>query len=195
MIVSIRKANGFTLIELLVAMAIFSLMTVVAYAGISAVMQNDQSALAHETDLKRLQRAMVFIEKDLRQLSERTRNDGYSELQQAVRAEGGGATLIEFTRAGNSNPTELSRSSLQRVSYVIEDETLQRLSWNLVDHSDAEPVKMNLMPGVSGGEISFFSNEGETLEAWTKSELPMGIEFKLSTERWGDIRRVFPIYY
>ena len=195
MIMSIRKTGGFTLIELLVAMAIFSLMTVVAYAGISAVMQNDQSALAHETDLKRLQRAMVFIEKDLRQLVNRTRNDGYSELQQAVRAEGGGSDLIEFTRTGNSNPTELSRSSLQRVRYVIEDEKLQRMSWNLVDHSDAEPVRMILMPGVSEGEVSFFSAEGETLEAWIKSELPMGVEFKLTTERWGEIRRVFPIYY
>ena len=85
-----QRLSGFTLIELLVAMAIFSLMTVVAYAGIAAVMQNDKSSFEHETELKRLQRTFVFIEKDLRQLSARTRNDGYSELQSPLVANGGG---------------------------------------------------------------------------------------------------------
>ena len=144
-----HKAHGFTLVELLVAMAIFSVMTVVAYAGIAAVMQNDQSSLAHETALKRIQRTMVFIEKDLRQISARSRNDGFSDLQPPVKADGGGSVLIEFSRAGNSNPTDLSRSSLQRIQYVVEEEKLQRLSWNLIDHSDAEPITMTLMDGVS----------------------------------------------
>jgi general secretion pathway protein J len=192
---TLQKTQGFTLVELLVAMAIFSLMTVVAYAGLAAVMQNDQSSLAHETALKRVQRAMVFIEKDLRQLSTRTRNDGYSELQPGLKSDGGGAVLLEFSRAGNSNPTDLSRSSLQRIQYVVEEEKLYRLSWNLIDHSDAEPVKMMLMDGVTGASVSFFSVEGETLESWAKPELPIGVEVKLTTERWGEIRRVLPIYY
>lgn len=191
-----RKIAGFTLIELLVAMAIFSLMTVVAYAGISAVMQNDRTSFEHETSLKKLQRTLVFVEKDLRQLIARPRNDGYSELQQPIKADGGGGSeLIEFSRAGNSNPTDLSRSSLQRVRYIIDEEKLKRLSWNLIDHSDAEPVTMTLMDGVTEGKVSFFSSDGETLEAWTKTTLPLGIELKLTTERWGEIRRVLPIYY
>jgi len=189
------KNSGFTLIELLVAMAIFSLMTVVAYAGISSVMLNDQTSLEHETSLKRLQRTFLFVEKDLRQLVKRPRNDGYSELQQPLKADGAGDVLIEFSRAGNSNPTDLSRSSLQRVRYIVEEEKLQRQSWNLVDHSDAEPLTMILMEGVTEAKVAFFSGEGENLEAWTKTDLPMGIEIKLTTERWGEIRRVLPIYY
>ena len=190
-----QRSVGFTLIELLVAMAIFSLMTVVAYAGLSSVMLNDQSSLENETALKRLQRTMVFIEKDLRQLSTRPRNDGYSGLGQALKADGGGDPLIEFSRFGNSNPTDLSRSSLQRVHYVIEEDKLKRLSWNLIDHSDAEPLTMTLMDNVTEGKVSFFSEAGETLEAWSEKTLPLGIEIKLSTERWGEIRRVLPIYY
>jgi len=190
-----KKNKGFTLIELLVAMAIFSLMTAVAYAGIASVMLNDQASLEHETALKKLQRTLVFVEKDLRQLTLRPRNDGYSELHQALKADGGGDVLIEFSRLGNPNPTDLSRSSLQRVRYTIEEQKLQRLSWNLVDHSDAEPLTMTLMEGVTEAKVAFFSTEGESLEAWTKSTLPMGVEIKLTTERWGEIRRVFPIYY
>lgn len=189
-----QKTSGFTLIELLVAMAIFSLMTVVAYAGISSVMLNDQSSLENETALKRLQRTFLFVEKDLRQLSLRPRNDGYS-VNQALKADGGGDVLLEFTRAGNSNPIEASRSSLQRIRYIIEEEKLKRLSWNYVDHSNAEPLTMTLIDKVTEAKAAFFSSEGENLEAWTKSELPLGIEIKLTTERWGEIRRVFPIYY
>ncbi len=189
-----RKSSGFTLIELLVAMAIFSLMTVVAYAGISSVMLNDQTSLENETALKRLQRTFLFVEKDLRQLSLRPRNDGYS-VNQALKSDGGGDVLLEFTRAGNSNPIEASRSSLQRIRYVIEEEKLKRLSWNYVDHSNAEPLTMTLIDKVTEAKAAFFSSEGENLEAWTKSELPLGIEIKLTTERWGEIRRVFPIYY
>ena len=103
--------------------------------------------------------------------------------------------MIEFSRAGNSNPTDLSRSSLQRVRYVIEEEKLQRLSWNLIDHSDAEPLSMTLMKGVTEAKVAFYSADGENLEAWTKSTLPLGIEIKLTTERWGEIRRILPIYY
>ena len=125
--------QGFTLVELLVAMAIFSLMTAVAYAGLAAVMQNDQSSLAHETALKKVQRAMVFIEKDLRQLSTRTRNDGYSDLQPGLKSDGGGSVLLEFSRTGNSNPTDLARSSLQRIQYLIDEENEWRQRrWDLL---------------------------------------------------------------
>ncbi|WP_022950663.1 type II secretion system minor pseudopilin GspJ [Leucothrix mucor] len=191
-----RANSGFTLIELLVSIAIFSLMTVVAYAGIAAVMNNDQTSFEHETALKRLQRTFVFIEKDLRQISPRQRNPGISDLLPALRSgEGEDVGLLEFSRAGHSNPTELTRSSLQRVRYVFVDEELQRWSWNLVDHSDIEPSKMVLLKDVTAASVAFFSEEGETVDEWTSDALPLGIEIRLTTERWGELRRVLPIYY
>lgn len=191
-----RVNSGFTLIELLVSIAIFSLMTVVAYAGIAAVMNNDQTSFEHETALKRLQRTFVFIEKDLRQISPRQRNPGISDLLPALRSgEGEDVGLLEFSRAGHSNPTELTRSSLQRVRYVFVDEELQRWSWNLVDHSDIEPSKMVLLKDVTAASVAFFSEEGETVDEWTSDALPLGIEIRLTTERWGELRRVLPIYY
>lgn len=190
-----RASGGFTLIELLVSIAIFSLMTVVAYAGIAAVMNNDQTALEHETALNRLQRAFVFIEKDLRQISPRQRNPGITDLIAPLRSTESDEGLIEFSRAGHSNPTELTRSSLQRVRYVLEDDELQRWSWNLVDHSDVEPLKMVLLKDVTAASVAFFSADGENLDEWTADDLPLGIEIRLTTERWGELRRVLPIYY
>lgn len=191
-----RSQTGFTLIELLVSIAIFSMMTAIAYAGLASIMNNDQASLEHETALKKLQRSLVFIEKDLRQMTLRPRNTGYSEQISALKSDGSSETgLLEFTRAGNSNPTDLSRSSLKRVRYVLDDVTLQRMSWNLVDHNDAEPLTMNLLSDVSEVSFSFLSDDGESATEWSKNELPIGIELKLTHERWGQIRRVLPLYY
>ncbi|PWQ99977.1 type II secretion system minor pseudopilin GspJ [Leucothrix pacifica] len=191
-----RSESGFTLVELLVSVAIFSLMTVVAYTGLVSIMNHDRDSLEHETALKKLQRSLVFIEKDLRQMTLRPRNTGYSELIPALKSDGGYDTgLMEFTRAGNSNPTDLNRSSLQRVRYVLEDNTLQRMSWNHVDHNDAEPLTMNLLTEVNEVSFAFLSAEGENETEWAKNELPLGIELKLTHEQWGNVRRVFPLYY
>ena len=192
-----KSQRGFTLIELLVSLAIFSMMTVVAYAGIGSIMTNDKASAEHETDLKRLQRAFLFIEKDLRQVTIRTRNDGFSSPLPPLNADGDTSTgFLEFTRAGNSNPTNLKRSSLLRVRYAVDDEKLQRMTWKLVDHYDIEPTSVTLMEGVTEVEVSFLPNSGEEVSEWTKiDELPIGIEITLTTERWGQIRRVLPLYY
>jgi general secretion pathway protein J len=192
-----KSQRGFTLIELLVSLAIFSMMTVVAYAGIGSIMTNDKASAEHEADLKRLQRAFLFIEKDLRQVTIRTRNDGFSSPLPPLNADDDTSTgFLEFTRAGNSNPTNLKRSSLLRVRYAVDDEKLQRMTWKLVDHYDIEPTSVTLMEGVTEVEVSFLPNSGEEVSEWTKiDELPIGIEITLTTERWGQIRRVLPLYY
>ena len=190
--------SGFTLIELLVSIAIFSMMTVVAYAGIGSIMANDKISADHETDLKRLQRTMMFIEKDLRQVTLRTRNDGYSTgLLPPLNADDDASTgFLEFTRAGNSNPTNLKRSSLLRVRYLLEEEKLQRMTWSLVDHSDIESTAVTLMDGVTDVELSFLPASGTEVSDWARiNELPIGVEITLTTERWGQIRRVLPLYY
>lgn len=190
--------RGFTLIELLISIAIFSSMTVMAYAGIGSIMSNDRISAEHETDLKRLQRTILFIEKDLRQVINRTRNDGVSSLLPPLKSDGDTSTgFLEFTRAGNSNPTALKRSSLLRVRYLVEEEKLQRMTWNLVDYSATDdPTAVTLMTGVTEVSLSFLPQTGEAVSEWSKvDELPMGIEITLTTERWGQIRRVLPLYY
>ena len=192
------RQRGFTLIELLVSIAIFSLMTVVAYAGIGSIMSNDKISAEHEADLKRLQRVMLFIEKDLRQVSLRARNDGISSslLAPKLANDDTDTGFLEFTRAGNSNPTGLKRSSLVRVRYSLEEEKLQRETWSLVDHSETDLEPVTLMEGVSEVEISFLPDSGEEVDEWdADDELPIGIEITFTTERWGQIRRVIPLYY
>jgi len=132
-----RTVSGFTLLELLIAMVIFSTMSLMAYAGLNSVLTSNRITEAYEKDLKGLQRSMMFLEKDIRQLVARPRHAGYGESFAAVQTDLGLEGVLEFTRSGNPNPAGVLRSSLQRVRYVLDEGELQRWSWSLVDHLEA----------------------------------------------------------
>jgi general secretion pathway protein J len=192
---SVRKNNGFTLLELMVAMVIFSFMSIMAYSALANVFKSNEVITEQETKLKKLQRSMMFIERDLRQLVLRSRSSGYGQpaspsLDSGLDSEG----IIEFTRAGNSNPTEQSRSSLQRIRYTVEEEKLNRLSWNFVDHIDSEPVKMLLLENVESLSFKFLDNKNNWKENWASlTEIPKAIELTLEHKNWGKIVRLFSI--
>ena len=191
----IIKNSGFTLLELMVAMVIFSFMSIMAYSALANVFKSNEVITEQETKLKRLQRSMMFIERDLRQLVLRPRSSGYGQppspaLDSGLDSEG----VIEFTRAGNSNPMGLLRSSLQRIRYTVEEEKLSRLSWNFVDHIDAEPIKMLLLENVDSLAFKFLDNKNNWQENWASlTENPKAIELILEHKNWGKIVRLFSI--
>lgn len=191
----IIKNSGFTLLELMVAMVIFSFMSIMAYSALANVFKSNEVITEQETKLKRLQRSMMFIERDLRQLVLRPKSSGYGQppspaLDSGLDSEG----VIEFTRAGNSNPMGLLRSSLQRIRYTVEEEKLSRLSWNFVDHIDAEPIKMLLLENVDSLAFKFLDNKNNWQENWASlTENPKAIELTLEHKNWGKIVRLFSI--
>jgi len=193
-----NKNNGFTLLELMVAMVIFSLMSVMAYSALAAVFKSNEVVSEQELRLKKLQRSMMFIERDFRQLVLRPKSSGYGQpplpaLDSGLDSEG----VIEFTRAGNSNPMEMSRSSLQRVRYTVEDKKLSRLSWNIVDSIDVEPVKMLLLDNVELLSFRFLDgekNKNSWKENWASlTKNPIAIELTIEHKNWGKIVRLFSI--
>lgn len=191
-----KQSAGFTLLELMIAVVIFSIMSLMAYGGLKTVLDSNETTQSFEADLKELQRTMMFLEKDLRQLAARPRHANYNEMQGALVTDLGVDGLIEFTRAGNPNPAGKMRSSLQRVRYVVVDGALQRWSWDLVDHLDGKPVVMTLLSSVEGLSFRFMQNK-QWQDEWVSSDLkalPKAIEINIKTKRWGDIRRLLSIY-
>ena len=191
----IRKSSGFTLLELMVAMVIFSFMSIMAYSALAAVFKSNEVITEQEAKLKSLQRSMMFIERDLRQMVLRPKSSGYGQppspaLESGLDSEG----VIEFTRAGNSNPTGLLRSSLQRIRYAVEEENLSRLSWSFVDHINAEPVKMLLLENVESLTFKFLDNKNNWQENWASlTEIPKAVELTLEHKNWGKIVRLLSI--
>lgn len=195
----INKANkhqqGFTLLELLVAMVIFSLMSVMAYGGLSNVITGNEVIAAQEKSLKELQRTMMFLERDIRQLVPRPRNIGFS--QEKAKAFDYGLDsdgLLEFTRAGNPNPVGVVRSSLQRVRYDIEEKVLIRKSWSLVDYLDLEPSTMNLLGDIKSVELRLLDKNNEWQVNWNQEiEIPKAVEITIDHNDWGEIKRLISV--
>lgn len=191
-----KKQKGFTLLELLVAMVVFSLMSVMAYGGLFNVLTGNEVITSQEERLKELQRSMMFLERDMRQVVSRPRNTGSGNtLEKAFDYGLDSDGLIEFTRAGNSNPVGVIRSSLQRIRYDLEEKVLIRKSWALVDHIDLEPSSMSLLKDVDSLELRLLDDNNEWQTNWTKiKEIPKAIEITINHENWGEIKRLIPIH-
>jgi len=187
--------KGFTLLEVLISMVIFSFMSIMAYGGLVKVFKSNEVISSLEQQLKTLKRTMMFFERDMRQLVPRPRRSGYakSDYEPALSSGLDSEGVLEFTCAGVSNPLDLNRSSLQRVRYVLEDNKLSRLSWKLVDHIEAEPVKMQLLDDVESFKLRFLGKNGAWKENWGSNNLPIAVELTLEHKHWGKIKRIIVI--
>jgi len=188
------KNQGFTLLELLVAMVIFSLMSAMAYGGLYNVITGNEVIAAQEQRLKELQRTMMFLERDMRQIVPRPRATGFNEFSKSFEYGLDSDGLVEFSRAGNPNPIGLKRSSLQRVRYDLEDKTLIRKTWPIIDHIDLEPNSTDLLKEIESFELRLLDKNNQWQENWKElKEIPKAIEINIEHEQWGKITRLIPV--
>lgn len=198
-----KFSQGFTLLELLIAMSIFSLISIMSFAGLNSILFNKEVVDKELTRLSDIQRSMLNLERDINQAIDRPIRDG---LGGNIPALTGGqnidSTILELTRNGWRNPAQQSRSQLQRVAYSLEDNQLIRLYWYHLDHlQDAEPVRRILLKGIENIEIRYLETEWEN--TWPKlsndstpdvtSSLPRAIEITIELKDWGKITRLFKV--
>lgn len=192
-----RRERGFTLIEMMIAIAIFAFLSLGAYQVLQGVLRSDEISQERGLALKKLQRAMLFVERDMQQMDARKQRNDDELTAQALQA---GRFLFEsdedgvgFIRMGWRNPISmLPRSSLQRVAYRVKNEQLQRLSFIYLDPAvGEEPKTQILLSGVTA--LTFMYHDGSKwLEAWAdKNALPNAIKMQLTTSSFGNIERSF----
>ena len=198
-----KHESGFTLVELMISLAIFALLVTLAYGSVNLLLDANRRVQEPQADFQQLQWAMVLLERDIHQVVLRKRNTGYNEQEPAllVSEDRGLGALLTFTRGGNPdmawqlrNDAGQMRSTLQRVSYELEDKTLVRHSWDLVDYVDnTEPVTKKLLTQVEAVNLRFLATKGgEFQTTWSETEkLPVAIEVTIKHERFGELRRIF----
>ena len=198
-----RVTKGFTLLELLIAMMVFSILSVMAYAGLQSVITTKEHTEKVAKRLVDLQTAFMFIGRDIEQTIGRSVRDGFGDVQPAMQGGEFGRELISLTRAGYTNFLKTSRSNLQRVAYRLEDDVLARVSWPMLDQDFNEAVyERVLLEGVKKVEIAYVDKAGERQEQWPpafgeetdkKTQLPSAVFFTMEVEGIGTIRRVFRV--
>lgn len=195
---------GFTLLELLVAVAIFAVLSAMAYGGLSNVIDNSQRTELSMQRLQQIQLAMLKISRDFTQLSQRGIRDEYGNPNNYILTGEGGDIFIEFSRGGRRNPAELQRSHLQRVAYKLEENTFSRLYWPHLDRTqEMQPYENVLLEDVEDASIRFLDDSNEWHNEWPPlsatgqpgdtSVALSAIEITLELHDWGELVRIFMV--
>lgn len=195
--------RGFTLIEILVAMAIFTLIGLASTGVLNSVINSDQLSSERFAKLEELQRAMLTIERDILQIVPRALRVNGEPVSVVI---SGGEDVLNsdadglgFVRAGWHNPQMLlPRSTLQAVSYRIQEKQLQRLYGNYVDNVIGyEPKIKILLSDIEDFRVSFLTEveqleePEEWQESYSNANIPIAISITLVSKTFGEIRREF----
>ena len=199
-----RIARAFTLIEVLVALAVFGVLSMLAYATLGSTLSNAEYLTDRMDRLQSIQRAMRYLTTDLLQSAPRpVRSELGDSYTPALYSTLSGDFAIELTHMGWSNPAGLPRSTLQRVAYRIEDGTLLRYHWVVLDRTYSnEPFVTELLDDVDSLYFRFFDPTGESSEIWPPQSLqgggglrnrPRAVEVILSLPDQGDLTRLLEV--
>lgn len=188
-----RATRGFTLIEVLVALVVFAAMAAITWSALGQIARTRSALAAQQERFAAVVRSMTDIERDLRQAISRPLRGNYGERLPAVLGSG---DRIELSRLGFANPRAEPRSNIERVLYAIDNQTLRRGRHAVLDRAaGSTPEWRDLLDRASGLRLRYLGNEGAWVEQWPPrdapaSELPRAIEFRLTLEDFGELRRV-----
>jgi general secretion pathway protein J len=223
--VSIRRTRGFTLIELVVALFVSAIMFFFGYRALSQAILSRKEVDEQSARLQALQTTMRVLEQDFELAQPRpVRNvigDGYQPAFSAAASSFGatgvvstqlsgsgnslkGSTppIVTFTRVGWTNPVGIQRSEMQRVSYSIENGSLTRSYFPVLDATQAVvPVNRVLIDHVKSFTLRYMDGGHNWLTSWPQNTVggapqntqlrmrPIAVEVKIEIEGWGILTR------
>ena len=197
----VRREHGFTLIEVLVAMAIFGVLTVLAYMLLGQTLDSADRLTERMDRLQALQRTVRFLSNDFVQAAPRpVRLELGDSMGPAVSTSLSADFALELTHGGWGNPAGLPRGTLQRSAYRLENDELVRYHWNVLDRTYAnEPIANVLLDDVESLLFRYLDADGEWSEVWPPQAQPnirarpRAVEIVLTLADEGEIRRLLEV--
>jgi general secretion pathway protein J len=197
------RQSAFTLIEVLVAMAIFGVLSALAYMTLGQTLSNSDMLTARMDRLQAVQRTMSYLATDLVQAAPRAIRADLGETQPALLSDFGAEFALQLTHNGWPNSAGVPRSTQQRSAYRIEDDELIRYHWNVLDRTvNNVPVGTILLDNVESLTFRFLQPDGEWVEQWppgfgqTSSDtnlLPRAVTIVLVLPDEGELIRVVEV--
>jgi general secretion pathway protein J len=195
------RQRGFTLVEMLVALTIFALMSVLAYRGLTAVLETR----AHLTEDNRRWRDIALtlaqLEQDLTMVVDRPVRDS-GDLQQPAlvgdpSAIGATAAQLSLSRMGMAWQTGVP-ADVQRHGYRLNNGTLEQLVWPVLDQAPhSVPEVQPLLERVRRFELRYLDSAGNWQPRWPlpggTAPLPAAVEVVVELETGTRVARVFAL--
>lgn len=192
------KQTGFTLIEMVVAVAIFAVVGILAFGGLNAVVNGQESLKNSAQQLKQLQLTFRYLERDFGHFINRPIRDNYGDLQYAIT--GDEETAVSFSHSGWRNPANLVRSKVQRVTYAYSENTLTRYTWAHLDGAEPEEsFDSKLLEDVESFKLRYLDRANQWHTTWpplnnsNPQQLPppKTLEITIKYSNWDEIKRLF----
>lgn len=191
-------SKGFTLIEVMVAIAVFATLSFSAYQVVNQVQRSNQQSLEKSERIKQLQRSLVFLDNDFRQMAPRPfRTDGEKASEQLLVADeyflDSESQAILFVRLGWKNPQQaFPRGEITKVAYRVIEGTMERLWWRYPDTPvGQDPVITPLINDVEALAFEFYDGK-KWQKKWTlKNQLPKATKLIMTFKDYGDVERIY----
>lgn len=194
-----RGEFGFTLLEILIALAIFAVMSGIAYGGLNAVLDTRERLTEENQKWRDLALIMQRIEQDIANAVARPiRNSDDLQapalLGQASRRNDDDPQ-IALTRTGYSGHSG-NLAALQRVGYRLRKQDLEQLLWPVLDQAPRTlPQVLPLASGVATFELRYLDRKGEWQPNWPiagrQETMPAAIEITLALDSRERVTRIF----
>lgn len=229
-----RRLRGFTLIEIMVAVAIVAVMFAIGLGTINQGVKTRAAIKEKQDRLLELETAVRVLEQDFVQLTPRPVRQAVgdepaqpalqgsatgTETSSTVSSLGGTSStqssstssgtlpLLALTRSGWSNPTGLQRSELQRVAYYLENGTLRREYWYVLDPTlSSTTARRDLLTHVKSVTMQYMDLSHNWQAQWPpltvagaqalESNLrirPIAVQITIETEDFGKIVRIIEV--
>lgn len=201
---SVVRQHGFTLLELLVAMAVFALISVTVYSGLSHTAS--MRGLLHDRydRLAELQRVLAYVERDLLQAVARPVKSPFGDMEPALKLLD--AKDVTFTRTGAEGDLSATpQSSLLRLQYVLQDSALTRVIYSVLDRAqDSKLYPRQLIGGLAKFQVQALHND-EWRNEWplsdnsakpddSLSQLPSVLRVTIESKDGYTLRRTIVLY-
>lgn len=185
--------RGFTLLEIVIAMAIFSIVMVMVMGALNTVLRAQEQVSSKAKRLGEIQMATAILVRDLSQIVNRPVVNYSGEKRDSVVVDSVSEIRLEFTKGGIINPNAYqTRSSLQRVGYGLEQATLMRYTWPVLDRvSSTAMARRHLLGGVQGFDLQYMNAKGEFIETFAGA-IALLVDIDFGNE--GHFRRVFALH-
>ena len=192
------RSSGFTLVEVLLALAIFGVITILAYRATASLTEGEARLSAEARRWRTFEALFTRFEADIRQAVPRASRAGprIEPAWLALPADGAGNAALVFTRAGAEFADDPGIAG-QRIGYRLRGRAVEIAYWPQLDNAaDIQPAVYTLVDGVTGFRIAYLGVAGAWRDSWPvqgESALPRAVRVELALDSGETIERWFAL--
>ena len=194
-----QRNGGFTLVEILLALAIFGVLSVLAYRATSTLIESEARLSVEAQRWRTLDALFARFEADIRQALPRSVRAG-ADTEAAWLApppdDAGNSTLV-FTRSGAEFADEPAMAG-QRIGYRLRPHAVEIAFWPHLDNvAGVQPAVYVLADGVDAFRVEYRTGSGAWRDRWPllgEADIPRAVRVTLvlasgeALERWFALR-------